>query len=265
MNDQVSNSTTVKDKPSVRDVSHYSYALYEKDEVTHGFDKARFSGDVGRFFRSHQENLIHTHLPDPGGCKILDLGAGTGRTTIPLCHKGADVVAADASMKMLGIIREKAFLQGTGVSLSRIDAHHLPFADLSFDVAMSFRMIMHVTDWKQAMAELCRVARHSVIVDFPPRIGFAGLAPLVHPLIRPFNPNHQSYRVFMLKEVVNELAKHDFTVTTIDKHVVLPFGLHRAMNSLKITQLIEGALAKIGLRDLFGAPVTLIAERLKTN
>ncbi|MCD4655442.1 hypothetical protein K8T06_16095, partial [bacterium] len=92
--------------PSGRDVKHYSYSLYEKDEVTHGFDKARFGGEIGKYFRDHQENLILNSLGDLAGLRILDLGSGTGRTSLPLSHRGAYVVAADASMKMLAITQE---------------------------------------------------------------------------------------------------------------------------------------------------------------
>jgi len=122
-------------------------------------------------------------------------------------------------------------------------------------------MIMHVTNWKKAIGELCRVSRHAVMIDFPPRVGFAGLAPLVHPLIRPFNSNHQSYRVFKISEITDVFCENGFQIQAIDKHLVLPFGLHRTVNSLKFTQRIEEMLTKIGFRDLFGAPVTVLAIR----
>ena len=42
-------------------------------------------------------------------------------------------------------------------------------ADRSFDLAVSLRVLMHTPDWRQCVAELCRVARRRVIVDFPAR------------------------------------------------------------------------------------------------
>lgn len=241
--------------------THYSYALYEKDEVTQGFDSARFKGEIGRFFREHQEAFVLSQIGDPDALNILDMGAGTGRMTLPLSRRGARVVAADASMKMLNIIREKAFLQGIPVQLSRMDAHHLPFQDRQFDAVLSFRVIMHVVDWQAAVAELCRVSNRWVILDFPPLCGFAGLAPVVHPLIRPFNRNHQSYRVFKSNGVRTALETQGFEVRAVDRHVVLPFGLHRAVNSIGFTRRIESLFNRIGLRDILGAPVTIAAER----
>lgn len=243
------------------DERHYSYTLYEKDSVTLGFDAARFSGVIGRTIAAHQLEFVISQIGDLHDVTILDVGAGTGRTALPLSQKDARVVAADASVKMLAILKEKAFLQGIPIRISRIDAHCLPFRDRSFDTVLSFRMIMHVVDWKRTVSELCRVADRLVVLDFPPRCGFAGLAPLIHPLIRPFNPNHQSYNVFNIAEVSRTLADAGFNVTAVDRHLVLPFGLHRLINSSVFTRISETILQKIGLRDIFGAPVTLVARR----
>ena len=245
----------------MKDSTHYSYTLYDRDDVTRGFDNTRFKGEIGRFFQAHQEAFVMTHLGEPSGMTLLDMGTGTGRMTLPLSRRGARVIAADASQKILEILKEKAFLQGLDVELSRIDAHSLPFPDRHFDAAISFRMIMHVVDWHTALAELCRVTSRIVILDFPPVCGFAGLAPAVHPVIRPFNPNHQSYRVFKTSEIRNVLESHGFEIRAVDRHVVLPFGLHRAVNSIRFTRWTETLLARIGLRDLLGAPVTIAAER----
>lgn len=248
-----------------RDGRHYSYALYEKEEVAGTFDASRFSGPVGEFIAGHQLSFLNSHLGSPEELRILDVGAGTGRTVLPLSRSGAHVVAADASSKMLSILTEKAFLQGVPIQACRIDAHHLPFPDRSFDVVISLRMIMHVVDWRCALAELCRVARKRVVVDFPPATGFAGLAPLMHPLIRPFNRNHQSYKVFRVREIEDALRSEGFLVEATDRHLVLPFGLHRAVNSLRFTRLAEGILEKAGLRTRLGAPVTLVAGRRKDS
>lgn len=194
--------------------------------------------------------------------RVLDLGAGTGRTAMPMSERGASVVAADASIEMLHVAHEKARLQGHQVHCAIIDAHHLPFPDETFDLVMSFRMLMHVVDWNQTLSEICRVARQRVIIDFPPLSGFAGLAPFIHPIQKLFRRNHQSYRVFAIQNVCEALSNLGFKVTAIDRHIVLPFGLHRFIGSVKLTGLIEGFLKKAGATDLLGAPVTLIADRI---
>jgi ubiquinone/menaquinone biosynthesis C-methylase UbiE len=243
------------------DRTHYSYTAYQSDTVTGKFDAMRFSGSFGHYIAEHQITFVLDCIGDPSDRQILDLGAGTGRTSLPLSRMGASVLAADASDKMLSIVQEKSFLQGIPLTLARIDAHDLPFPNQSFDIVLTFRVIMHVFDWRIALSEVCRVSRDTIILDFPPKSGFAGLAPALHQIIRPFNKNHQSYRVFSVDEVVSALLSEGYVVTAMDKHLVLPFGLHRSINSPWFTNSAENVLAKIGLRDLFGAPVTLVARR----
>lgn len=243
------------------DRNHYSYTAYESDTVTNRFDAARFSGDFGRIIADHQEAFLVRHIGSPAGRRILDLGAGTGRMSIPLSRMGGHVVAADASQKMQEILYQKTFLQGIRLHQARTDAHALPFADRSFDVVLSFRLIMHVVDWRHALAEICRVSRDYVILDFPPISGFAGLAPLIHPVILLLKTHHQSYRVFRVRDVVSAFRSEGFEATAMDRHLVLPFGLHRCLNSAAFTRRTETLLQKIGCRDLFGAPVTLVARR----
>ena len=44
---------------------------------------------------------------------------------------------------------------------------HLPFESKSFDVVTCFRLLTHEENWKIQISELCRVARYSVIIDYP--------------------------------------------------------------------------------------------------
>ncbi len=245
------------------DRTHYSYTAYQTDSITRNFDAMRFGGSFGRYIAEHQLSFVLKHIDNPSGSRILDLGAGTGRTALPLSRLGASVLAADASEKMLSIIQEKSFLQGIPLELAQIDAHTLPFPDRSFDTVITFRLIMHVVNWRQTLSEICRVSRNTVILDFPPKCGLAGFAPIVHHLVRPFRKNHQSYRVFNISDITSALYAEDYVVTAMDKHLVLPFGLHRFVNSSGFTAVSESVLAKAGFRDLFGAPVTVIARRRK--
>ncbi len=244
------------------DKEHYSYRVYEDQATATEFDALRFGGAVGELFRKHQEDLLTTQCPDVTDWHVLDLGAGTGRTAIPLSRRGAHVIAADASMEMLNVAREKAWLQGHPVNCSIIDAHHLPFPDGMFDLVLSFRMLMHVVDWTQTLREICRVSRRRVIIDFPPVSGFAGLAPFIHPIQKLFRKNHQSYRVFTIRSVSEALSRFGFTVSAVDRHIVLPFGLHRFIGSVAFTTRFENFLKKTGVTDLSGAPVTIIADRI---
>jgi ubiquinone/menaquinone biosynthesis C-methylase UbiE len=246
---------------SNRDAAHYSYKVYEDPAVAASFDDDRFGGDIGRIFRDYQEQLILRLIPNAASKRILDVGAGTGRISLPLSNRGAHVVATDASFQMLEIAKEKSFLNGCGIAALRSDAHRLPFRDGAFDYVISLRLLMHVIDWRLVIGELCRVAKFAVIIDFPPRKGFAGLAPLVHPLKRMFLKNYQPYRVFSTNEIIQAFELNHFSASAIDRHLVLPFGFHRLIGSPGFTRSMEKFLSCLGFKDLFGAPVTLMAQK----
>ena len=241
---------------------HYSYRVYRNPTVAESFDCEKFGGSVGFIFKNHQENVVRHHFPDVSSRQILDLGAGTGRLALPMSRWGATVFAADFSFPMLSVAKEKSWLQGCDVRCVRVDAHNLPFPDQFFWGATCMRLLMHVVNWEQVIQELCRVTQNTLIFDFPPKCGFAGLAPVVHPLIRLVKKDHQSYRVFKIKDFSSVLEQNGFQIYGFDRHLVLPFGLHRLIGSPLFSKTVEGLLKKIGLSDIFAAPVTIIAKRI---
>jgi 2-polyprenyl-3-methyl-5-hydroxy-6-metoxy-1,4-benzoquinol methylase len=56
------------------------------------------------------------------GAEILDIGAGTGRLSIPLLQRGYSVSAVDASTKMLDVLKRKdADGRGTKTSYYKVE------------------------------------------------------------------------------------------------------------------------------------------------
>jgi demethylmenaquinone methyltransferase/2-methoxy-6-polyprenyl-1,4-benzoquinol methylase len=89
------------------------------------------------------------------GMRVLDLAAGTGTSSVAIERAGADVVAADFSLGMLRVGREREpllpFVAGDGLAL--------PFADGSFDaVTISFGL-RNLHDWRAGLREMARVVR----------------------------------------------------------------------------------------------------------
>lgn len=116
--------------------------------------------------------------PQPGE-RILDLAAGTCRSSASLARRGAHVVAADFSPGMLaegqrrfGDVRNLEFVQA--------DATALPFDDDSFDAVTMSYGLRNVNQPRQALAELLRVTKPGgrlVINEFstPPNPVFRAL------------------------------------------------------------------------------------------
>ena len=57
------------------------------------------------------------------------------------------------------------------------------------------------------------------------------------------------------------LADSGFRVVDTHKQFVLPIAFHKLLGSAGATSRIEGALARTGLRQALGSPVTIVARR----
>lgn len=91
--------------------------------------------------------------------RILDLGAGTGRYSIPLSEEGYDVTAVEPAHPNLGKLRAKGgnlkVFEGNALKLKR-------FAGESFDLCIMFGPMYHIEkmeDKKKAILEAKRVTR----------------------------------------------------------------------------------------------------------
>lgn len=112
--------------------------------------------------RNVTQSLVDYARP-AAGMKVLDLASGTGEPAITLAeHVGPQghVTALDLSAELLAIAEQRAKARGlTNVSIQKADAHVLPFADNTFDLATSRFGLMFFGDCQQALRELRRVLK----------------------------------------------------------------------------------------------------------
>jgi SAM-dependent methyltransferase len=93
------------------------------------------------------------------GSDVLELACGTGESACFLAERrGARVVGLDASPRMIRRAEEKARARGLGVAFRQADAHHLPFPDAAFDVAIC-ECTLCIFDKEQVLREMVRVVR----------------------------------------------------------------------------------------------------------
>ncbi len=225
------------------------------------FDAKRFGGPIGTILLQDQERVLAEFLGDVSGRRILDMATGTGRAALALAKRGAIVTGVDASCEMLSVARTRAAGATLAIEFVEGDAHALAFPDRAFDAVVCLRMLMHVPDWRRALSELCRVAAHRLVVDYPALASAAALQVMWRRAARTTGKKVEAYRVFSGRDIARELSRHGFRITSTHKQFVLPIALHKALGSAGLTRRLEGVLAGAGILRLAGSPVTIAAER----
>ena len=240
---------------------HYSYSVYADPAMAEAFDALRFSGPIGRLIAETQERVIAAFLEPVAGRTVLDVGTGTGRAAIALAIRGAAVTGVDASAEMLTVAERRAKDAKVLVTFARGDAHALAFPALSFDAVICLRVLMHTPDWRTSLAELCRVARHRVVFDYPALSSAAALQAVTRHVAHAFGARVEAYRVFSDRAVRAGFQESGFRIVETHRQFVLPIALHKRLNSASATRRIEGALSRAGVTRRLGSPVTVVAER----
>ena len=100
----------------------------------------------------HQPGLLELLGPGSGAC--LDIGCGTGRNFESIRASGRSVVGLDFSIDQLRRARMR-----TDGPLFHGDAAALPFADESFDTAITLWISTDVDDFGAVLREAARVLR----------------------------------------------------------------------------------------------------------
>lgn len=106
------------------------------------------------------------------GRRVLEVGCGTGLILRRLEGEAAELTGLDISRGMLAEAGRRGFRVTEG------SATHLPFADESFDLAYSFKVLAHVPDVRGALEEMARVVRPGgyVVAEFYNRLSIRRLA-----------------------------------------------------------------------------------------
>jgi ubiquinone/menaquinone biosynthesis C-methylase UbiE len=224
------------------------------------YDEDRFGGAFGRYLEDLEVMAFLSSI-DPSYKRVLDVGAGTGKLSIPLSAKHRELVAVDSSEEMLAVARVKAKNKGLELKTVVSDAHTLCFCDKVFDCVVASRLLMHLVDWQKGLSELCRVSRSAVVFDFPPRLSFSSLDPLIKRFKHLFKSNTQVYRTFLISNVERELQKNHFKIVLVKRLFFMPLMIHRWLNMPWMSISVEKLFGMLRLIRILGSPVIVKAVR----
>lgn len=220
---------------------------------------SRFSGKTGAWFLEVQANIAVKLLAMNSRSTILDVGGGHGQLAEPFCRAGyrVTILGSDESCRK----RVAGLIDSARCDFKIGNVIDLPFDDRSMDATASFRLLPHCEQWPKLVAELCRVARERVVVDYPAITGINALAPMLFSAKQKVEKNTRVWRQFKHHEVIAAFEQNGFRLVARRGQFFLPMVLHRALRCRTLSRLLEGACGLVGLRRLFGSPVIAVFER----
>ena len=146
------------------------------------YEVARYGSAYGRAFRQAHREVV-SELLATGGKRgaVLDVASGTGQLLPCAMSCGESIVACDLTPEMMKVSRN--LYDCDSLAFIQADALKLPFADESFDLAMSSRFL-HLFSPEvqvQILAEMRRVVKPGglVVVDVYNSVARKWLSPAI--------------------------------------------------------------------------------------
>ncbi len=219
---------------------------------------SRFSGVAGEFFLETQLAITMDLLEEFPGAKVLDVGGGHAQLAEPLVKSGFDVTVtgSDECCRQ----RLDQLLAPDSFKYMTCDALNLPFANKSFDIAISFRYIPHAEKWQSIVAELCRVASKCVIIDYPDKRSCNILYEQLFKMKKKIEGNTREYTLFSRNEIIKTFRDNGCEDIAFRPEFFLPMVIHRKVNNRVFSDFSEKLFRLTKITSFFGSPVIVRAN-----
>lgn len=211
---------------------------YQEADVAEEYEEKRFSRG-GRLIDRRERRAVLDALAPLEEATVLEIAAGTGRFTVELADRGADVTALDISAPMLHQGRTKAQAVGAEdtIEFLRGDAARLPFPDDHFDSVFAMRFF-HLADTPlRFLSEMARVSRHQVFFDTFNR----GSLRSVYNWLLPMGS-----RLYSASQVRGLTTEVDLDIAGAEHDFILPYGVYRTIPdgvATRLRRMDEGLVA----------------------
>ncbi|MFC3478400.1 class I SAM-dependent methyltransferase [Halobacterium litoreum] len=192
---------------------------YQATEVAEEYDEKRFSRG-GRLIDRREKQAVLDAIGPVEDKRVLEIACGTGRFTVMLAERGADITGLDISGPMLREGREKARHAGVDDHLEfmRGDAARLPFPDDHFDTVFAMRFF-HLADTPaKFLTEMARVSKNQVFFDTFNRFSTRSLYNWLLPM---------GSRLYGASEVEDLVATAGLELADAEHDFVVPYGFYR--------------------------------------
>jgi SAM-dependent methyltransferase len=220
----------------------------------------RFTGAVGRWFVETQTRITLSFLSAlPVGASVLDVGGGHAQITPPLLEAGYEVTVAGSDPSCSA--RLQPWISSGRCKYDVADLRSLHYPDRSFDAVVCLRLLPHSVDWRGLIAELCRVASRTVVIDYPSLRSANIVASHFFPLKRGIELNTRRFMTFSPGQIQAAFAAQGFIVRAEQPQFLLPMVLHRLANHSLLSKAAERPGRWLGLTRRFGSPVIARADR----
>lgn len=220
----------------------------------------RFAGPVGEWFIETQTRITLELLKTlPAGAAILDVGGGHAQIAPALIEAGYKVTVAGS--KPICAARLQSWLDQGRCRFQPADLGNLPFPEASFDAVVSFRLLPHSVSWTGLIGELCRVARQSVVLDYPSVRSVNVVSARFFERKREIERNTRRFQIFSPRRVRAAFADHGFVVRVERAQFLLPMVLHRMLGRAALSKAAELPARLLGLTRWFGSPLIVRADR----
>ena len=172
------------------------YVFTHKDTIAYERQRSAFHAML-------EIHLLLQMLKPRRGESVLDIGCGTGMSTLPFVQRGLHATGLDPSPHMLAVARQNL---GDRVDFHRGFAEDLPFEDNSFNHACFFTSLEFTNDPRRAIEEACRVAKDRVFIGVLNRYAISGVQERIRGIFTESIFNRaQFFSIWELKQIVREI------------------------------------------------------------
>jgi 2-polyprenyl-3-methyl-5-hydroxy-6-metoxy-1,4-benzoquinol methylase len=222
---------------------------------------SRFAGPAGEYMLSVQEQGMLQLMRDDrpiAGRLVLDMGGGHAQLIRPLLGLGCKVSVAGSDIQCA----ERVLLRhGDAVPFYEGNLVDMPLVDRAFDTVVSVRLISHMENWQGLVAEMCRLADKTVIIDYPTYASLNLLSLATFPLKKMIEKNTRTYRTFWDSEIRASFARHGFFPSREFRQFTLPMALHRLCAKSGTVRAVEEGMRKMRITSMIGNPVLIRFDR----